>query len=89
MTDEQFNARIADIESYVNHTSFGCVRECSLDFYEHAEPLLVYLTTLVEAEYYEEPEVWMTIPECPCNLRDRFVSDEQRFREKWRAEACV
>jgi hypothetical protein len=86
MTGEQYNRRIAQIERYCNNTAFLCEPECNKDFYYHAEALMVYLTTIVEAEFYGVPDPELYFPSCPCKLASRFLTEEAKFRQKWREE---
>jgi hypothetical protein len=84
MTTDEFCRRIADIESHANRTSFGCSRECPHDFYWHGDALIRFLTTFVEAEFYEEENPEFEYPDCPCSLRPRFDSDAAVFLERWK-----
>lgn len=83
MTEEQYRERILEAEEYVNRTSLGCSRDCEGDFYWHAEYLLRYLSSLVEAEYYGEAAPAPEIPPCQCDMAERFETDAARFRGKW------
>lgn len=84
VTSEQFCERVLEIENYVNRTGFGCSRDCPHDFFWHGEALIRFLTTFIEAEFYEEPSPEFEYPNCPCDLKPRFDAEAARFQEKWK-----
>jgi len=86
MNEETFVRRVAEIESYVRHTSFGCVRgTCTMDFYDHGQLLIDYLTTLVEADFYHVEDPPMPNTSCQ-SLANRCVFEKNRFQKIWRSE---
>ena len=85
LSEGQYRERIADIEQHVRRTSFACQRgECSMDFYEHGQAMIDYLTTFVEAEFYGVSDPEMPIPQCP-SLVVRCKHEAVLFRKKWEA----
>jgi hypothetical protein len=58
VSPEIYRSRIADAERYVNGMSMvGCPGKpgCRDGFWPHAEALVCYLTTCIEADYWGEP----------------------------------
>jgi hypothetical protein len=85
LSESQYQERIADIERHVRRTSFACQRgECSMDFYEHGQFMIDYLTTLVEADFYGVSDPEMPVSQCP-SLEVRCKGEVVLFRQNWEA----
>jgi hypothetical protein len=83
VTEGEYRERIADVERYVNRTSFVCEPDCPHDFFYHAQALMDHLTLLVEAEFYAVNGHDMKLPDCPCDLLPRFLDESMRFEKRW------
>lgn len=88
MTENQYLALICGADRLANHTGFMCSHECPYDFFYHAEALLTYLHTLIDAEFWRDEntlEIPVLVPDCPCDLYARFVAEGETLKEKMRS----